>query len=74
MTDETSDNASRLDELEIRVAHQDQTIEDLNAAITGQWKLIEKLERELARLTDRVASAEDTLADAPPAHQPPPHY
>jgi len=67
-------DTSRLDELEIRVAHQDQTIEDLNAAITAQWKIIDKLERELKRLTDRVSSAEDSLGDAPPAHQPPPHY
>lgn len=70
MTDQTS----RLDELEIRIAHQDQTIEDLNEAITAQWKLIETLQREVSRLTDRVASAEDALADAPPANQPPPHY
>lgn len=70
MTDQTS----RLDELEIRIAHQDQTIEDLNEAITAQWKLIETLQREVSRLTDRVASAEDALADAPPANRPPPHY
>ena len=41
MTD-TPSTASRLDELEMRVVHQDQTIEDLNAAITAQWKLIEQ--------------------------------
>jgi len=73
MTD-TSPDSGRLDELEIRVAHQDQTIEDLNAAITAQWKIIDRLERELKRLTDRVSSAEDSLGEAPPAHQPPPHY
>ena len=70
MTDQTS----RLDELEIRIAHQDQTIEDLNAAITAQWKIIDKLERQVSRLTDRVAEAENSLGEAPPAHQPPPHY
>ncbi len=67
-------DTSRIDELEIKVAHQEQTIEDLNAAITAQWKLIDKLERDMARLTERVASAEDSLADVPPADQPPPHY
>ena len=35
-------DTSRLDELEMRVVHQDETIEDLNAAITAQWKLIEQ--------------------------------
>ncbi|MAP95206.1 MAG: SlyX protein [Ponticaulis sp.] len=73
MTD-TSQDSGRIDELEIRVAHQEQTIEDLNSAITAQWKVIDRLERELTRLTDRVASAEDAMAEAPPAHQPPPHY
>ena len=46
MTD-TSQDSARIDELEIRLAHQEQTIEDLNAAITAQWKLIDKLEREI---------------------------
>lgn len=69
-----SQNASRIDELEIRIAHQEQTIEDLNAAITAQWKIIDKLERQVSRLTDRVAEAESSIGDASPAHQPPPHY
>lgn len=67
-------DTSRLDELEIRIAHQDQTIEDLNAAVTDQWKLIDKLQREVSRLTDRVSSAEDAIAEAPAANQPPPHW
>ena len=67
-------DTSRLDELEIRVAHQDQTIEDLNAAITAQWKTIETLERHLAALRDRVAEAELTAGDTPPVERPPPHY
>ena len=46
----TSPDAGRIDELEIRIAHQDQTIEDLNAAITAQWKLIERLERQVTML------------------------
>lgn len=67
-------DTSRLDELEIRVAHQDQTIEDLNAAITAQWKTIETLERHLAALRDRVVEAELTAGDTPPVERPPPHY
>ena len=43
---DTPDTASRLDELEMRAVHQDQTIEDLNAAITAQWKLIERPSRK----------------------------
>ena len=73
MTD-TSSTAARLDELEMRVVHQDQTIEDLNAAITAQWKLIERLERQVARLAERVADAELSAGQAAPVDRPPPHY
>tara|TARA_R110000796_G_scaffold32150_1_gene84480 strand:+ start:1625 stop:1834 length:210 start_codon:yes stop_codon:yes gene_type:complete len=67
-------DTSRLDELEMRVVHQDQTIEDLNAAITAQWKLIERLERQVARLAERLADSERSTGDAAPVDQPPPHY
>ncbi len=67
-------DTSRLDELEMRVVHQDQTIEDLNAAITAQWKLIERLERQVARLAERVADSERSPGDAAPMDRPPPHY
>ena len=67
-------DTSRFDELEMRVVHQDQTIEDLNAAITAQWKLIERLEREVARLSQRVADAEQSTGQAAPVERPPPHY
>ncbi len=69
----TSPDAGRIDELEIRIAHQDQTIEDLNAAITAQWKLIERLERQVTMLGERVAEAEQS-AGAAPVDRPPPHY
>ncbi|HRX74229.1 MAG TPA: SlyX family protein, partial [Hyphomonas sp.] len=48
----------------MRVVHQDQTIEDLNAAVTAQWKLIERLERQVARLAERVAEAEQSTGQA----------
>ena len=73
MTD-TPATSARLDELEMRAVHQDQTIEDLNAAITAQWKLIERLERQVARLAERVAEAEQSAGQAAPVDRPPPHY
>jgi len=69
-----SNTPSRLDELEMRLVHQDQTIEDLNAAITAQWKLIERLERQVARLAERVADAEQSAGQGAPVDRPPPHY
>ena len=71
---DTSNTIARLDELEIRIAHQDQTIEDLNAAITAQWKLIERLEARVERLGERVADSEQSAGEADPVNRPPPHY
>jgi len=65
--------AARIEALEIRIAHQDRTIEDLNASVTDQWKRIEGLEKQIARMADRLQRAEDSvLPDAP--DPPPPHY
>ena len=61
----------RIDALEIRVAHQDATIEDLNATITAQWRTIDALAREVAGLVDRV---QDLGRREPGAPEPPPHY
>lgn len=62
---------NRIDELEIRIAHQDRTIADLSDMITAQWKKIEMLERQLRRLGEELESMESGAA---PANQKPPHY
>ncbi|MCF4099704.1 SlyX family protein [Maritalea mediterranea] len=41
---------ARMEALEMRIAYQDQTIEDLNTTITKQWAEIDKLQREIAKL------------------------
>lgn len=67
-----SDLNERIDALETRIAYQDQTIEDLNAAITEQWKTIDLLTRKLAMLEEQVRSGA-FIAD-PATEKPPPHY
>ena len=62
----------RIDVLEMRIAHQDQTIEDLNAALTDQWKQIEDLTYRLSRLADELREVENSAAGEP--EPPPPHY
>lgn len=62
---------TRLQDLEIRMAHQDQTIADLNDVITAQWKKLDALERQLQRLGEEL-EAMDT--GQPLASQKPPHY
>lgn len=65
---------SRIDTLEVRLAHQDRLIEDLNQTITAQWKDIDRLKREIERLSDRMASAELALGPDPGDEPPPPHW
>jgi SlyX protein len=66
----------RLDELEARLAFQDDLIENLNDVVARQ-------DRELARLTRKLANLEDRLQDLAASasgggeasgHEVPPHY
>jgi SlyX protein len=51
-----NDIAERLEALETRVAFQDQTIEELNATITAQWRQIDILTRKLDTVEEQVRS------------------
>jgi SlyX protein len=62
----------RIDELEMRVMHQDKTIADLNDMITAQWKQLEVMERQLRRLGEEMEAME--VGEGPAANQKPPHY
>ena len=61
----------RITDLEIRMAHQDQTIAELNDVITAQWKKLDALERQMKRLGEAL---ENMDAGDAPANQKPPHY
>jgi len=64
---------ARIEALEIRLAHQDRVIEDLNAITTAQWKEIDTLKREIERLRDRMLEIESNRPANLP-EPPPPHY
>lgn len=64
---------ARMVALEMDRAHQDRAIEDLSEAVTAQWKVIEELKREIARLTSEVREAAATAGPGEP-EPPPPHY
>ena len=68
-----SDLEARIDALEMRIAHQDRTIEDLNQTVIAQWKQIDALRRQLAEVLDRVQEVEDNAGGSAP-DRPPPHY
>lgn len=74
MTNDMTPDA-RIDELEIRLAHHDQIIEELNEALAGQWRTIDELTRKLGALGGRVQIIEeDAKASSPASEPPPPHY
>lgn len=70
----SDDVNARLEALEIRIAYQDQVIEDLNQTVIDHWKKIESLRRQLNELLDRVQEAEDNAAGPRAPEPPPPHY
>lgn len=65
---------ARADAIEERLAHQERAIEDLNAVLTDQWKLIDRLSRRLERLEGEFADMETAVRDAGIAEPKPPHY
>lgn len=72
MTAETTE--ARIDALEEKIAYQDQVIDDLNTAVTDQWKEIETMRRLLANLLDEVKEMELAARATPAREPPPPHY
>jgi SlyX protein len=66
-----SDLTERIDGLEIRIAHQDRTISELNDVITEQWSRIEVLERQILRLREEMQNMTPAREGQEP---PPPHY
>ncbi len=71
MNDSHSDHSSRIDALEVRIAHQDQTIVELNEVITAQWRKIDALERQVAKLHDEY---QNMVVPRELPEPPPPHY
>lgn len=65
---------ARIDALEEKIAYQDQVIEDLNTAVTDQWKEIDTLKRLVASLLDEVKEMELAARATAGREPPPPHY
>ena len=70
-----SELIERISDLEMRVVHQDRTIDDLNDMVAKQWIAIEQLNQQFTRLKDRISAIESTgTATKPEDEAPPPHY
>lgn len=64
---------SDLIDLEIKISHQEVEIEELKKSLFDQTKTIDRLEKELKRLNDRI----DGLVNPQqigPGNEKPPHY
>ena len=72
----------RLTDIEIKLAHQDQQIADLNEAILRQARDIEGLKAQLRRAEERISDVGQSLEEAGKplsateiaARDKPPHY
>ena len=64
----------RLTDLEIKIAHQDHTIEELHQVIYRQQKEIEQIEKKLSVLIQKFQEQQDGSPDIGPGDQKPPHY
>jgi SlyX protein len=65
-----NDASERIAELELRLAHQDKMISDLNEMVLAQWRKIEALERQLNRMGEDM---QDLGSSSVPVDKPP-HY
>lgn len=63
--------ADRLTTLEIRLAEQEKTIEELSGQIIDQWKIVERLQRKIDALTDRFLVLEEQTSPDVPVTKPP---
>ena len=64
--------ASQIQDLESRLAWQDDTIDQLNSVIREQWDVVERLLQRIDALDERVRELE--VSEGGPAVKPPPHY
>lgn len=64
----------RFIDLEMRLAHQDQLLHELNEIVTGQQAKIMALEELCRALIDRVRAAGDGGEVDDPLDERPPHY
>lgn len=64
----------RFIDLESRLAHQDQLLNELNDVVTAQQATIMQLDELCKSLLTRVRSLGDAMPAASPGDEKPPHY
>lgn len=71
-----TDLKNRLNELEIKIAHQEQQINDLSDMVSEQWTMIERLGGQLTKANSRIESLENNpqIEKSSLLDEKPPHY
>ena len=64
----------RITEVEIKIAHLEQALMEFHDAVYRQQRMLDRLERALEELRERVLAAESPAAAGNPAAEKPPHY
>ncbi len=67
-------NDERIINLEIKFAHQDDFLNQLNSIVTGQQKTIERLEKEILDLKRNLNSGNSVDGNRSLSDDKPPHY
>jgi len=70
--DQGTSESQRLNDLEIKFAYQQETLDSLNDTVTKQWDVIEKLRRHITRLEGQLVEMGDWQGSG--NEPPPPHY
>ena len=64
----------RIDNLEMRVAHQDEVIEALNKTVIEQWARLDSALQRIKLLEDRLREINIGVGRDAADEPPPPHY
>lgn len=64
----------RVTELEIKMAHMEDDLNVLNDTVIGLQSHIERLERKLEGLGDRLDAVTEVRTEGSPSDERPPHY
>ncbi len=72
--DERERAAARIDELETRLAQQDQTLLELSDELYRQQRQIARLETELRQVVERMQTVSAPEPASGPTDEVPPHY
>ncbi|MGP8309000.1 SlyX family protein [Vibrio sp. YIC-376] len=65
---------ARINDLECQAAFQEQTIEDLNEALSQQQLLIAKMQDQMKYVVGKVKNMDSSNMADPANEPPPPHY